>query len=263
MDEYRIIGNHLEQLEESYNIRILWAVENGSRAWGFESPDSDFDIRFVYHKRIDRYLRVTSPIDQIIRDIKDPVGHLDMVGFDIFKFTRLLVKTNPNMIEWCKSPMVYKGEVNPVMNAWISEKFNPIALYNAYRSIAYNSYAKYIVSEKQNTYKKHLYVVRGILNAHHVAIFNDIPPMKFFDLRMKMSRYIPTCIGDSITWIFKMKKEHKEREEVGNDKHMENLSRFYELIFATRPTVPSRKVLGYDSIDQEIKRILLSGSISP
>jgi len=252
-----IITRHLSEIERHHKVTILWAVENGSRAWGFESPDSDYDVRFVFYHPQEEYTKIRSPLDQVHMSRLDGSGmDLDFVGFDILKFSRLLIKTNPNMIEWCKSSEVYRGVVNPAMLTWIEENFNPIALYNAYRSIAYNSYTKYIKSGKLNTYKKHLYVIRGILNALYVVIFEGIPPMKFNYLRTNMSEYFPHTLGDSVNWIFKMKREHKEREPVGDDKHMHNLERFYKLFFKLTLDVPIRQVREFDHIDREIQTII-------
>ena len=46
-----IISSELQELEATEEIQILFAVESGGRAWGFASPDSDYDVRIVYaHK---------------------------------------------------------------------------------------------------------------------------------------------------------------------------------------------------------------------
>ena len=89
------------------DARILLAVESGSRAWGFPSPDSDYDCRFVYVRPLADYLRLSPPRD-VIETPLDPV--LDVNGWDLAKALRLLLKGNAVVIEWLMSPIVYRGE---------------------------------------------------------------------------------------------------------------------------------------------------------
>ena len=93
----------LRELEEKENIKILLAVESGSRAWGFESPDSDYDVRFIYVRNKDDYLCLEEPRDVIELPIE---GDLDINGWDLRKALRLLYKCNPTLSEWLKSPIV-------------------------------------------------------------------------------------------------------------------------------------------------------------
>ena len=99
----RLICSELEVLAARERITILWACESGSRAWGFESTDSDFDVRFIYLRRSEDYLRV-SPMRDVI---EVPIsGDLDFSGWDLPKALRLLRKSNPPLVEWMQSPFV-------------------------------------------------------------------------------------------------------------------------------------------------------------
>lgn len=94
----------LAQATAEHDIRILFAVESGSRAWGHPSPDSDYDVRFVYHRRLDSYLTVGRRRDVLELGVR---GDLDLAGWDIDKALRLLIGGNPALLEWLVSPFVY------------------------------------------------------------------------------------------------------------------------------------------------------------
>ena len=99
------IKEQLRRIEDAENIKILLAVESGSRAWGFASPDSDYDVRFVYIRSLEDYLRLDAIRDVIELPIDDV---LDINGWDLQKTLRLLHKSNPTLFEWFSSPIVYK-----------------------------------------------------------------------------------------------------------------------------------------------------------
>src|SRR5215510_11136002 len=95
----------LDQVERAHGVRILYAAESGSRAWGFPSPDSDYDVRFFYAHGRDWYVSLSEQRDVIERPL-DTSG-VDLVGWDIRKALRLLLKSNPAFYEWLVSPVVY------------------------------------------------------------------------------------------------------------------------------------------------------------
>lgn len=99
------IQTQLRRIEEEENIKILLAVESGSRAWGFASPDSDYDVRFIYIRRMEDYLKLEKVQDVIELPMDDV---LDMNGWDLQKTLRLLYKSNPTLFEWFSSPIVYQ-----------------------------------------------------------------------------------------------------------------------------------------------------------
>ena len=99
-----LIVNELKKIEAEYNVKILLAVESGSRAWGFASPDSDYDVRFIYIRPKEDYLRLEDVRDVIELPINDD---LDINGWDLQKALRLLYRSNPTLFEWFSSPIVY------------------------------------------------------------------------------------------------------------------------------------------------------------
>ena len=101
------IDGRLDGIGRDYNARILLAVESGSRAWGFPSPDSDYDCRFIYVRRLEDYVALYHPRDVIELPIE---GDLDVNGWDLGKALRLMLKGNAVVIEWLTSPFVYGGD---------------------------------------------------------------------------------------------------------------------------------------------------------
>ena len=113
------IQEQLRRIEESEDIKILLAVESGSRAWGFASPDSDYDVRFVYIRRTEDYLKLDAIRDVIELSIDDV---LDINGWDLQKTLRLLYKSNPTLFEWFSSPIVYQ-------ETEFADKFRDLMMY--------------------------------------------------------------------------------------------------------------------------------------
>lgn len=94
----------LQEIEKLHNVKVLYAVESGSRAWGFASPDSDYDIRFIYQHEADYYLSLWEQPDVIEFMTEDD---LDGSGWDLRKAVKLLAKSNAPLLEWLYSPVVY------------------------------------------------------------------------------------------------------------------------------------------------------------
>lgn len=119
-----LVPQKIKEIEQTYGVEILWAVESGSRAWGFESPDSDFDIRFIYKRKPQDYLKLTQSRDVIELPIADT---WDMNGWDLDKALKLLAKSNPTLFEWLQSPIIYfsskfQVDITPLLERHFSEK---------------------------------------------------------------------------------------------------------------------------------------------
>ena len=100
-----LIHRQLDEIESVHNVSILYAVESGSRAWGFASPDSDFDVRFLYVRPVLDYLRIRPMRDVIELPL---TGDLDTNGWDIVKALNLFRSSNPALLEWLRSPIIYR-----------------------------------------------------------------------------------------------------------------------------------------------------------
>ena len=125
------IQSELNRIESQYDVRVLYAVESGSRAWGFASTDSDFDVRFIYLHKPEWYLSVETKRDVIEEPISDS---LDISGWDLRKALGLLRKSNPPLLEWLKSPIVYRenAEFTSSFRALAAKYFSPEKCYLHY-----------------------------------------------------------------------------------------------------------------------------------
>lgn len=213
----------LRTIEIRENIRILFAVESGSRAWGIESKDSDYDVRFVYIRPKDDYLKLNKMADVITDSYNEHMERapqegclIDIEGFDIYKYLRMLSSSNPTAIEWLKSDVVYINEGPSELRQYIEQNANPVSLYHHYKSMCKQNYIKYIKSRNKLTYKKYLYAMRGLLNAKYVAINHKIPNVYFIETinELLKSKEIPSTVLFQLRDIIKLKKQ-------GNEKNIE------------------------------------------
>ena len=175
----QVILDYLKQIEQNENCRILLAVESGSRAWGFESPDSDYDVRFIYVRPIEEYLKLEPIRDVIELPINDV---LDINGWDLKKALQLLHKSNPTVFEWFSSPIVYM--CNPLtekIRAIMQEYFSPKNVLWHYLSMARNNEKAYLQGETVKV-KKYFYVLRPLLACRWILENGTQPPMRFDEL---------------------------------------------------------------------------------
>ena len=133
------IKTKLAEIEKEHNVEILYAIESGSRAWGFESLDSDYDVRFIYKNEVNWYLTVLPRRDVIEIPIEDL---MDYSGWDLRKSFFLMNKSNPVLFEWLKSPIVYKKNEKfyEIITEIAKEYFSPIATIYHYLHMASRNY---------------------------------------------------------------------------------------------------------------------------
>src|ERR1700743_1056887 len=104
---FDVITEKLKELEHEQKLTILYACESGSRDWVFASPDSDFDVRFIYARHINNYLSITDPRDVVELPVNEV---LDIGGWDIRKALKLFLKSNGPLYEWLQSPIVFNDK---------------------------------------------------------------------------------------------------------------------------------------------------------
>jgi len=167
----------LRLIEAEAHVRILLAVESGSRAWGFASPDSDYDVRFIYVHEPPWYLSVFESRDVIEKMLP---GELDVSGWDLRKSLRLFSKCNLALNEWLGSPVVYSetSEFRSELRALIPMFFNPTRATHHYRSMA-NQALSNLTSENQISIKKLLYAARALLACRWIRQNKSQPPTEF------------------------------------------------------------------------------------
>lgn len=174
-----LVPEKLREIEEQLHIKVLWAIESGSRAWGFASKDSDFDVRFIYKRRPSDYLKLNPDRDVIELPIDDI---WDVNGWDLDKTLKLLNKSNPTLYEWLNSPIRYvdsdfKERVQPLMDLCFSEKK---MLYH-YLSTARRTIAHYLSGDLIRP-KKYFYALRPVLACRWILTYHSAPPVPFNEL---------------------------------------------------------------------------------
>lgn len=181
-DLVNLIQSRLEAFSFTRGVSILYACESGSRAWGFPSPDSDYDIRFIYANPLPWYLSVEMPKDVIEAPLeKHPLGELDIGAWDIRKALGLAKKSNPVIWEWLQSPILYRSvhaNFASEMRECIDPFFSPIGACHHYLSICLGTMDKELAGEAVKI-KKYFYMLRPLLAALWIDTKRTVPPMEF------------------------------------------------------------------------------------
>jgi len=177
MNIIKIIETELQSIEKEFEVRIFFACESGSRAWGFESTDSDYDIRFLYCHDLDWYLSLKEKKDVIERPIDEK---LDINGWDLQKTLKLMRKSNPPLFEWLQSPIIYKD--NPKTSNILKEVFpkyySSKNCHYHYLHMARGNFREYLKGQEV-WLKKYFYVLRPILACRWIEKFDKAVPMEF------------------------------------------------------------------------------------
>ena len=198
------IKEEQKKIEELEDVKIIMAIESGSRAWGFASPDSDYDVRFIYVRNKVDYLRLDKVRDVIEWRLDDV---LDISGWDIRKALELLYKSNPTLFEWCASPIIYKETeeaqwLKDILPQYFSMKKS---LYH-YLSMAKSNYHKYLQGEEVRL-KKYFYVLRPILAAQWILDKKCAPLMQFATL---VDTELEEAMKPQVSRLLAMKKNTPE-----------------------------------------------------
>lgn len=251
-----------EDIENEYKVKIIFASENGSRAWRMESKDSDYDVRIVFVRPIEDYININKPTEviQLAFDKKGnkvPVegSFIDIKGFDIFKYTKMLSDSNPTTIEWLTSDIVYFGKQNEVFKKFIIKNFNKISLYHHYKSMCRNNYLKYLKSGNEVTYKKYLYAFRGLINAKWVAHKKSIPPIVFPETLDKIKDFVDPEISKMLKEIISLKSQGKEKDIIQNEVKLDTYIENFLKDDSEAPKEKSHATL--NELNEELKKIVL------
>ena len=200
------ILDKLSEIEEKENVRIIYAVESSSRAWGVESPDSDYDVRFIYIRNKEDYLKLQEMRDVIEWQLDDV---LDINGWDLKKTLIQFHKGNATLFEWANSPIVYKKSdewqvVYEGAKKYFSRK---IALYHYYGT-ANNTFKQYLQDDVVR-YKKYIYALRPLLACKYIEDNHSIPPVRFDELLMQK---LPEDLSDEIDKMLDVKSRSDEKD---------------------------------------------------
>ncbi len=204
------ILKRIKAAEQEHNVKVLFAVESGSRAWGFASPNSDYDVRFVYVHPRDWYLAIN------LEDKRDVIEYpivdeIDINGWDLRKALQLLWRSNPGIVEWLQSPIVYvdDGAFAPAARALISDIYSPVKGIYHYLNMARNNYRTHINSDSV-VIKKYFYILRALLSCVWIESNKQPAPIEFHQLRSLVEDN--AIIDDEISALLERKKVSQEKE---------------------------------------------------
>lgn len=228
------IKEKLSQIEQRENIRILYACESGSRAWGFASPDckaetcysacktaesrpksvacldqtySDYDVRFIFIRPIEDYLRVEELRDYINAELNELY---DINGWDLKKFFKQLYKSYPVIFEWADSPIVYRtSEEWEKVKANMQDFVLQVAMIHHYRGMA-KSNVRSNFATSEVVLKKYLYVLRPVLACVWIMQKHTVPPTEFSKL---VEEVLPEELKALVDELLAVKMKSGEREK--------------------------------------------------
>lgn len=173
------VFKRLRTAEAEHDVKVLLAIESGSRAWGFASPNSDYDARFIYVNRPEWYLSVG--LEEKRDVIEYPiVDDMDINGWDLRKALRLFAKSNPGFVEWIQSPIVYEfaGTFHTRAKELLPHVYSTESGIYHYRSMAKTNYRGYLQAE-QVPLKKYFYVLRPLLSVRWLEHYQTPAPIEF------------------------------------------------------------------------------------
>ena len=190
----------LREIEEKENIRVLHAVESGSRAWGFASPDSDYDVRFIYVRDRDFYLSLRDTKDFIDWELNEV---LDINGWDIKKALQHFHKSNATLFEWSNSPVVYytTEEWRKLYSQAAGNYFACKPSLYHYYGTANKNYHDYLL-DSMVKYKKYFYVLRPVLACRWILERETPPPVLFSELAESQ---LPEYLEDTVRELLELK----------------------------------------------------------
>jgi len=251
-EKFSQIKSELELLEKEENVTVLWACESGSRAWGFESQDSDYDVRFIYLRRTSDYLRASDLRDVIEKPISDD---LDISGWDLPKALGLFRKSNPPLLEWLQSPIIYRSnsDFHSAISELIPSYFSPIGCMYHYMSMADRNRRCYLDKEEIKL-KRYFYMLRPVLACMWIDKGFGTPPIEFGKL---MDRLLPD--GELRTQIEQLKEQKKQGDELEMAPPIPVISEFIttQMEKFTEITKETQFTKDWEPLDEMFRRILI------
>lgn len=253
------IHEALATVESTHGVRVLYACESGSRAWGFPSATSDYDVRFIFAHPPDRYCGVREPQQQI--SLTD--GLYDFEGWDLRKALLLLRKMNPSLIEWLHSPILYRfsGETINDLRRVLADYYSPRSAVLHYRHLAYGNWCKYLApvrgdgtSRDQVEVKKYLYVCRALLASEWALYQNTLVPVPMADLLTE--NLAPWSIMEAIREL--VARRHAG-DELAIGPRVPDLDRWIVMMLEKRDCRDETMPIPWEELD----RIMLDGIYPP
>jgi predicted nucleotidyltransferase len=204
------VTDRIDRLESEHDVTALYVCESGSRAWDFPSTDSDYDVRVLYAHPRDWYLSID--LERCDDTIDPPIAdEIDVHGWDLRKALGLFQSTNPTLLEWLRSPLVYR-ESAAVMRRWralIPDYYTPGAIGPAYRGMA-QSVAEQNLTGETVSHKAYLYVLRALLAVRWIEQEQNPPPVVF--MRLVEATVERADIREAVDALVARKRTGQEQE---------------------------------------------------
>lgn len=205
----------LTRAEGEHGVRILHAAESGSRAWGFASPDSDYDVRFFYVHPRDWYVSIFPGRDVIEYPI---TGVFDINGWDLRKTLELSLKSNAIVMEWLTSPFHYRSDpafAQSLKDFWLRVADRKALLYH-YINMGTRQVDQNWRTRETIAVKKYLYVLRPAMALRWLRLRGE----NLQNLPMNMQELMDGCdlpdnIRAEVHALIARKANLNERQETG------------------------------------------------
>ena len=250
------ILSHLKDVEQQYDIKVLYAVESGSRAWGFHSEESDWDVRFIYVHKLDWYLKVNAGRD-VIEEMYD--DNVDLVGWDLRKTLQLFRKSNPSLMEWLHSPIIYYADDDFLSQMLTLEPsyFNAAKMMYHYE----NLYIKHDKRYLQNTaypLKRFLYYLRGILACRWLEEYGTLPPVLFAELVNAIVVEENICYKINELLALKKKSKENDKKEVDTElvEYAKRWADYYEQ--KMKSFYPEKNINNIGDLDNILREFIIN-----
>ncbi len=247
----QVIINELRNIERKHNVKIILAIESGSRAWGFPSNDSDYDVRFIYVNKTDWYLSIYEKRDVI----ELPVDNiLDINGWDLRKALKLMKKSNSPLLEWLSSPIQYLvwQQAFDQLITLSKKSFLPETSCHHYLSMAKSKFHT-IQESQQVKLKTYMYAIRPILCCDWIVNNQTQPPMHISDLLDSITGN--KIFINEVTDFIKKKENHSEGYMVDRSEIIDNYINTKSLQLYNQIPKNTKK-LEADQFDDVFKKIL-------
>lgn len=242
-----LIVTKLTEIEKERHIKLLYVIESGSRAWGFPSTNSDYDVRGIFLNPYDNYLSVDEP-KETFEWIENE--WFDVGGWDLRKTLRLLRRSNSVLLEWLQSPITYKtyNNIQAELLELATHYYQPKAALYHYRGVAKTTGNNF--ANEPIRLKKWFYVVRSLIAAYWAVTESTIPPMQLEKLLVKLPSDTQQEIKELV--IFK-----QDKDESFLWTPTKNLQQLIEWLWqVTDIQLPDYKVPDSELLNQWFRKVL-------
>lgn len=207
-----VIDARLVAIAKEDDVKVLLAIESGSRTWGFHLRDSDYDVCFIYARPVDWHLGLEKKRDAVERSIDD---ELDFSGWDIGKALTLALGSNAVVAEWLQSSIVYSVEPEFVadLSYFCAQVLDRKSVSLHYLSLYARPEKRAWLDHGSIQLKRYFYMIRPILVLRWMRInAAPMPPMDMGNLHAGAD--LSSAQAGALDLLMEQKKTISERGQV-------------------------------------------------